>query len=77
MPITKGALRKQRADTRKTRVNRRIKDKYKTEVTKARKKPTLKGLSELFSNIDKATKKGVMHKNKASRLKSRLAKLVK
>ena len=31
-------------------------------------------LNEIFANIDKAWNKGILHKNKAARLKSRMAK---
>jgi len=76
MPQTTGAIRKLRADKKKTAVNAMIRTTYKQEVAKFKKKPTVKGLTALFSKIDRAAKKKVIHKNKASRLKSRLSKLV-
>lgn len=42
----------------------------------SRKKPTKKNLGSVFSELDRAAKKHVIHKNKAARLKSRLSKLV-
>jgi len=76
MPQTTGAIRKQRADKKKAAVNGAIRTAYKEAVAGFKKKPTVKGLTTLFSKIDRAAKKRVIHKNKASRLKSRLAKLV-
>ncbi|MBI3955662.1 30S ribosomal protein S20, partial [Candidatus Gottesmanbacteria bacterium] len=40
------------------------------------KKPTAKALASAFTQLDKAAKTNVIHKNKASRLKSRLSKLL-
>jgi len=76
MPQTTGAIRKLRADKKKAAVNVAIRTAYKQEVTKFKKKPTAKALVDLYSKIDRAAKKKVIHKNKASRLKSRLSKLV-
>jgi len=74
MPILKSALKKLRSDQRRTRENRRLKLIFKTAVKTAHKKPLLKNLSEAFRYLDRAAKKKVIHKNKASRLKARLAK---
>ena len=76
MPITVGAIRKQRADKRKALLNLKTKSKYKRAITVSRKKPALKNLARVFSELDRAAKKHLIHKNKAARLKSRLAKLV-
>lgn len=76
MPITVGAIRKQRADKRKALLNLKTKSKFKRAITLSRKKPTQKNLSRVFSELDRATKKHIIHKNKAARLKSRLTKLV-
>jgi hypothetical protein len=48
MPITKGAIRKQRADARKQRVNGRIKTGVREAVAKMRKKPTSANLVKVF-----------------------------
>lgn len=76
MPVTKGAIRKQRADKRKHEVNLRAKDSYKRAVAAMRKKPTVKGLVAVYSGLDRAVKSKVIHANKAARLKSRLSKLL-
>ena len=50
--------------------------KFEVAVRVAKKEKTVKAVSEAFSQVDKAAKKNVMHKNRASRIKSRLAKLI-
>lgn len=49
----------------------------KETIKKARKRQKRKDISSLQSAIDKAAKKGVIHRNKAARLKSRLLWLLK
>jgi len=76
MPILKSAIKKLRRDRRAAGANRKIKDRARAAVRAARKKPTKVLLSKASSALDKAAKKGIIHKNKAARLKSRLAALV-
>jgi small subunit ribosomal protein S20 len=77
MPITTGAIRKLRADKRKAASNLRVKRAMKEALSQARKKITAANISQAFGYLDKAAKKGVLHKNTAARLKSRLAKKLK
>ena len=77
MPVTKQAIKKIRQDKRKTIYNLRVKKVYKQAVSAFRKNPTAKGISEVFSKLDRAAKTSIIHKNKAARLKSRLSKLIK
>ena len=77
MPLTKQAIKKVRQDKRKAIYNLRVKKTYKQTVSAFRKNPTLKGIGEVFSKLDKAAKTNIIHKNKAARLKSRLSKLIK
>jgi small subunit ribosomal protein S20 len=77
MPITKSASKALRRDKRKTNINKPIKTKYKTAVKNAALEPTEKNLKLAYKHLDRAVKKGIIHKNKASRLKSQLAKKVK
>jgi small subunit ribosomal protein S20 len=77
MPIIKNAIRKLRADKRKSAVNLRTKQVMKQAISGLRKKPSEKQLKEAFSKLDKAVKSQVIHKNKAARLKSRLSSLLK
>lgn len=76
MPITKSAKKKVRRDKRHTIINRKIRQQMRLAVKKMRQKPTKKNLQEASRFLDRAAKKSVIHKNKASRLKSRLAKLL-
>lgn len=77
MPVTVGAIRKLRADKKKAAINQKIRTGLRDAVSAMRKKPTESALKKVFSKADAAAKSGVIHKNKASRLKSRLSKLVK
>ncbi len=84
MPITSSAKKALRQNkTRKTH-NLVKKEAYKKLVTKYRKAIAAKAheeagslLSLVFKALDKAAKTKVIEKNKASRLKSRLAKMLK
>lgn len=77
MPITQSAKKALRRDRRRTVINLRIKRKIKAALKLARQKPTPKNLSSAYAALDRAAKKKIIHKNKASRLKSRLMKFVK
>jgi len=73
-----------RGSRRKNVINTRTKDKYKAElktfrrlVTKGKKEEAQKAISKASSMLDKAVKKHVIHRNKASRLKSRMAVAIK
>jgi len=71
MPITKAAIKALR-QSRKKRLNNL---KKKNALHKAVKKTSsAKELAKAQSVIDKAVKTKYIHKNKAARLKSRLAK---
>lgn len=73
MPIIKSAKKKLRQDKKRQARNLIVKKKYKEALKVAQKKPTKKNLKQAFSIIDKAAKKGIIHKNKAARLKAKLA----
>ncbi len=75
MPVTKQARKKLRKDLRREKKNQELKSKFKKVLKNSRKSPTVKKLSAASKIIDKAAKKNVIHKNKAARLKSRLARL--
>lgn len=76
MPITKSAIKALRRDKRRTEINKPIKSRYKKAVKRVRQKTSLESLKIAYSALDKAAKKKVIHKNKAARLKSKLAKLL-
>jgi len=76
MPVIKQAIKKVRQDRRKTAVNLLRKNAYKKAVHDFRKNPTAALLTAVFKALDKAAKTNVIHKNKASRLKSRLSRML-
>lgn len=73
MPVTKQAKKKLRKDKKREQKNLKVKSEFKKTVKKTRKNPNVKNLTEASKVLDKAAKKGIIHKNKAARLKSRLA----
>ena len=75
MPITKSAKKKLRKDRVRTRLNRAKKVYLKEAIKKARARRTKQYERDAISLIDKAAKTELIHKNKASRLKSKLSKL--
>jgi small subunit ribosomal protein S20 len=76
MPIIKSAQKKVRQTKVKTQVNKKIEASFETLIRKIRQGgKTSKLYDQLQSKIDRAVKKKLIHKNKASRLKSRLSKL--
>ena len=74
MPVTKQAIKKVRQDARKAVFNLKRKKTYKKAVKEFLKNPTVAGLKTVFSAVDLAAKTNVIHRNKASRIKSRLSK---
>jgi small subunit ribosomal protein S20 len=76
MPILKCAQKALRNSKRKAIVNKAVKSKMKNSLKKIVKEATTENLKVAFSNIDKACKKNIFHKNKAARLKSQMSKLV-
>lgn len=75
MPIIKSAIKKVRKDKKRAERNLKRKVAVKKILKDTRKDPSLKNLSSAFSALDKAAKVNLIHKKKASRLKSRLSKL--
>ncbi|MFH1186870.1 MAG: 30S ribosomal protein S20 [Candidatus Levyibacteriota bacterium] len=75
MPVIKSAKKKLRKDKKRTQQNKELKALFKNTLIKATKKPTEENLRKTIKAIDKLAKKNIIHKNKAARLKSKLAKL--
>ena len=77
MPIIKSAKKRVRQANKAYDRNRNTKDAVKNSIKALRKALSGKGgkadLAAAQSAIDKAVKKGVMHKNKAARKKAQLA----
>lgn len=81
MPILHASYKSIKVTRKKTERNQPVKSRLKTETKKflellsAKKADEArKQLTELISELDKACSKGIIHRNTASRKKSRLMK---
>ena len=81
MPRRKTSLKKKRADKKKHSRNLKIKQQLKKTIRKFQGLLSAKNVAEaktllakVFSQLDKAAKKNILHPRTASRRKSRLAK---
>lgn len=81
MPNNEAARKRLRQEQKRRLHNRSVKSIVKTQVTKARQaieaptvnsEETIQAVRAAISELDRAAKKGVIHKNNASRRKSRL-----
>ena len=71
MPIIKSAKKRVRVSRKAATRNSRTKRSLRAALKDFGKSPTSKSHSNAQSHLDKAVKKGVLHKNKAARLKRR------
>jgi small subunit ribosomal protein S20 len=78
MAHRRASLKKIRVDKRREIHNVRVRSELKTVARKVKEALTRKKVDEVekearnyFAKLDKAVKKGVIHENRASRLKSR------
>lgn len=83
MPITNAAKKALRQNKKRGERNLNIKDKIKRKIKNFKSlvkdgeiKEAKKELPQVYKVIDKAAKKNVISKNKASRKKSQLAKKI-
>ena len=76
MAITKSAKKALRQSESRRVVNREWKDKLKEAIKEATEKKTPAAVSFAYKIADKSSKRGLIKKNKAARIKSRLAKLL-
>ncbi|MBC8525926.1 MAG: 30S ribosomal protein S20 [Candidatus Cloacimonetes bacterium] len=80
MPEHKSCKKRLRSDEKKRVRNKYVKKSINTMIKKLKKisnKTEMeKMLPKIYSLLDKAVKKGVIHKNNANRRKSRLANFV-
>ncbi len=74
MPLIKSAIKKMRRDARKRLENRNIRLELKKTTKKAIENPNPELVNKANSVLDKAVKRGLIHKNTASRNKSSIAK---
>ena len=82
MPNIKSAKKRMRSSIKKTDVNTLITSSMRTAIKKferavkeANKEEAANNLNIAIQRIDKAMASGLVHKNKAARLKSRLTKM--
>jgi len=75
MPVTKTARRALRVSTKKRLVNKSLATRLEIALRLAKKQKTKKHVSEATSLADRAAKRNLIHKNKASRIKRSLSKL--
>jgi small subunit ribosomal protein S20 len=76
MPIIKRAAKKLRHDRKRTVETMAARETLRNIIKKFRIAPTKKSLDHTFQALDKAAKRHIIHTNKASRLKSRLSRLL-
>lgn len=76
MPVTKTAKRALRGSKNKTSINKLLIKRLEIAIRLARKTKTSEKITSASSLADRAAKKKIIHKNKASRIKSQLSKLV-
>ena len=74
MPIIKSAKKALRQNVRRKKQNIARKQAIKTARKEYAKTTTKEKLTALYKSLDKAAKTNAITKNKASRLKSRMAK---
>lgn len=76
MPVIKSAKKKLRKDRKREIVNKNLKNLFKKSIKLAEKNPSEANVKKAVKIIDKTAKKNIIHKNKAARIKSKLAKLL-
>lgn len=76
MPVIKSAKKKLRKDRKREIVNKNLKNLLKKNIKLAEKNPSEVNVKKAVKIIDKTAKKNIIHKNKAARIKSKLAKLL-
>ncbi len=77
MPVIKNAKKALRRDRQREKVNTPIRSRVHRYIKRLKEDSTPENLSLAHSAIDRAAKKGIIHKNKAKRLKSRLSRSIR
>lgn len=77
MPILANAKKALRASKRKSQVNQKVRSRVKSSLKKVAVEAKPENIQQAQSAIDKAVKKNIFHKNKAARIKSKIAKQAK
>lgn len=76
MPIIKSAIKRLRKDKKRTAFNKTRKERLRKLIKEAIKSKTASKILAAVSFVDKMKKVHLIHPNKASRLKSKLSKLI-
>lgn len=76
MPITQSAKKALRQSKRRRIGNLSKQKAFKDAVKRFKKAPTKEALAFVYQTLDKAAKTHVIERNKASRMKSRLSRLL-
>ncbi len=76
MPVTKTAKRALRGSRRKEIVNKIMVSKLEIAIKSAKKSKNEKDIKKAISLADRSAKISTIHRNKASRIKSQLSKLI-
>lgn len=74
MPVTKTAKRALRVSKRKASANSILRSRLEIALRMVKKSKKEKDAANASSLLDRAAKSNIIHKNKASRLKSSLSK---
>lgn len=81
MPLIKSAKKKLRQDLRRKKINAKYLKEVKNSLLAVKKSSGQKNVEKIiqmaYSKIDKAAKKGVIHKSKANRLKARVMRSIR
>ncbi len=77
MPVLPHAKKALRASKSKAQYNREVKSAAMTAMKNMTLNPTKENLAIVYETVDKAAKRNVFHHNRAARLKSKMAKLLK
>jgi len=76
MPVTTTAKRALRSSKNKETVNKLIIKKLEVAIRLAKRGKSAEKVATASSIADRAAKKGIIHKNKAARIKSQLSKFL-
>lgn len=77
MPVLKSSKKALKVAKRRKVENDVLRQNLQVAVKALRKKPTATTLKKVYSQLDRAAKRHLIHKNRAARLKSQFSKLVK
>ncbi len=75
MPILKNAKKALRSSQRKSVVNQRNRSRMRTALQQVRLDKTATSIAEAYRRIDRAVKNKLIHRNKAARMKSQIARI--